>query len=184
MIMIENSSLELETRSRLHHLFVSHSSYLNGVAQSLTKDKEQAQELVSDLHLYLLEKPNANIWYSTSYNLHYCRLFLKSRFINKVKKKPHNVSIHDDWNIKDEEYDMEKDDKFQKAWDTLLEEMDSMKREKGWSSIMLFEHYMMSDKTLEEVSKEIGVSISTTYTHVKRAKEALKERINNPFRDN
>jgi DNA-directed RNA polymerase specialized sigma subunit len=51
-----------------------------------------------------------------------------------------------------------------------------------WTSARLAELYLYSDKTLEGVSKDIGVSKSTSYLHVKRIKKHLKEKIQNPFR--
>jgi predicted DNA binding protein len=39
----------------------------------------------------------------------------------------------------------------------------------------------MSDKTLDEVSKEIGISKSTTFLAVKKTKLHLKNNIQNPF---
>lgn len=180
--MIESSSLECETRDRLHHLYVSHSLFLDNAAKKISKNLEMAEELVSDLYLYLLEKPNPNIWYSTSFNLHYCHLFLKSRFINKIKKKPNHKPISEAMNISEEEYDYDGDMEFNRSWETLLKEMDTMKRQPGFASAMIFEHYMFGDKTLDEVSKDIGVSISTTFTHVRKAKQTLRERVPNPFR--
>jgi DNA-directed RNA polymerase specialized sigma24 family protein len=182
--MQESSSLDwlgVETRDRLHHLHVSHSQQLEGMARKISGDREVAEELVSDLYLYLLEKPNAAIFYSTSFNLYYCKMFLRSRFINRVKKGIKWVGLGEAERLEDIPYDEVRDQKFEACWNGLLYEMDRMKKEKGWSSILLFEHYMMSDKTLEEVSKEIGISITTTFTNVNKAKKALRERLNNPF---
>lgn len=184
--MPESSSLDwlgIEVRDRLHHLHVSHSVQLEGMARKITGDRDVAEELVSDLYLYLLEKPNPQIFYSTSFNLLYCKMFLNSRFINRVKKEPKRVGVTELYNIEEVEYDTDRDSRFEECWDNLLIEMDKMKKEKGWSSILLFEHYMMSDRTLEEVSKEIGISITTTFTNVSKAKKALRERLKNPFRD-
>lgn len=153
------------------------------MARKITKDKEVAEELVSDLYLYLLERPNPQIFYSTSFNLYYCKLFLKSRFINRVKKKSETVGLPYNIDVEDTPYDVDRDTAFETCWNDMLREMDKMKKEKGWSSVLLFEHYMMSDKTLDEVSKEIGISITTTFTNVNKAKRALRERLNNPFRD-
>lgn len=175
--------LHNETRDRLHHLHVSHSQQLEGMARKITGDRDVAEELVSDLYLYILEKPNAQIFYSTSFNLYYCKLFLRSRFINRVKKEPKRVGLTEAYHLEDIPYDDERDRRFEECWNDMLYQMDRMKKEKGWSSILLFEHYMMSDKTLEEVSKEIGISITTTFTNVNKAKKALRERLNNPFRD-
>jgi predicted DNA-binding protein YlxM (UPF0122 family) len=51
-----------------------------------------------------------------------------------------------------------------------------------WASARLAEIYLYSDKTLEGVSNDIGVSKSTSYLHVKRIKKHLKETIQNPFK--
>jgi predicted DNA binding protein len=36
--------------------------------------------------------------------------------------------------------------------------------------------------TLQKLSDEIGISLSTTYMHTKRIKEHLKEKLTNPFK--
>jgi hypothetical protein len=108
-----------------------------------------------------------------------------SRFINKVKRDKKMILrenfIGDSWEGQDIEYDIEKDEKIDRAYDEVKEELNSMKRKKGWSSAMIYEHYWMSTKTLEEVSKEIRISKSTTFLAVKKVKEHLKKTINNPF---
>ena len=180
-----SSSIDLfeETKVRLHHLYVSHSNWLNSAAYNISKNKDIADELVSELYLYLAEKPNPSIWYSSSFNLMYARAFLSSRFINLIKKKKETVRLSDKWDIKDEEYNAEMDEKFDKCWNDMMGHIDRMKKEKGWSSVMLFEHYMFSDKTLDEVSKMIGISKSTTFMNTKRVKLKLRELLDNPFKD-
>jgi predicted DNA-binding protein YlxM (UPF0122 family) len=46
---------------------------------------------------------------------------------------------------------------------------------------MIYEHYWLSDKTLDEVSKEIRISKSTVFLAVKKVKGILKNNIQNPF---
>jgi len=41
--------------------------------------------------------------------------------------------------------------------------------------------YHFSDMTLETLSKEIGISKSTSFINVKKIKNHLKEKIDNPF---
>jgi DNA-directed RNA polymerase specialized sigma subunit len=63
----------------------------------------------------------------------------------------------------------------------LKEELESMKKRKGWSSAVIYSHYWMSDKTLDEVSKDIRISKSTVFLAVKKVKKHLKNNIQNPF---
>jgi hypothetical protein len=65
----------------------------------------------------------------------------------------------------------------------MLAEIDNMKKEKGWSAAYLFQMYMFSEDSLEEVSKKIGVSLSTTFMNVKKVKMKLREKLNNPFKE-
>jgi RNA polymerase sigma factor (sigma-70 family) len=174
-------TIVVEASDRLHHLHVSHSSWLKSAAYNITKDREESNDLISELYVYLLEKPNSSIFYSTSYNLMYCRSYLYSRFINKVKKKKETVRLSSHYDIVDKDYDEEFDDRFEKCWEQMLMELDRMKKEPGWSSVMLFEHYFFSDKTLEEVSEMIGISKSTTFMNTKKVKMLLRELLQNPF---
>jgi hypothetical protein len=41
---------------------------------------------------------------------------------------------------------------------------------------------MFSEDRLEEVSKKIGVSLSTTFMNVKKVKLKLRDKLENPFR--
>ena len=59
-----------------------------------------------------------------------------------------------------------------------------MKKKKGFASAMIYEHYWFSTNTLDEVSKNIGISKSTTFLAVKKTKAHLKKVINNPFKQN
>jgi DNA-directed RNA polymerase specialized sigma24 family protein len=152
------------------------------VSYNITKNRDDADELVQELYLYLAEKPNPSIWYSTSFNLMYARAFLSSRFINGKKRGSRMQPLFDYTSITDTEYDVESDERFEKCWDSMLDEIDNMKKEKGWSAAYLFQMYMFSEDSLEEVSKKIGVSLSTTFMNVKKVKLKLRERLDNPFK--
>jgi DNA-directed RNA polymerase specialized sigma subunit len=89
--------------------------------------------------------------------------------------------LAENWDTIDEEYNIEYDTKIQIAYDEVREELDSMKKRKGWSNAMIYEHYWFSEKTLDEVSRDIGISKSTTFLAVKKVKKHLKNNIQNPF---
>lgn len=181
-----SSSLDLreETNRRLEHLYLSHSNWLKSVANNITKDKGEGEELVSELYLYLAERPNPNLWYSTSFNLMYLRAFIHSRFINGKKRGSKSKELGEgDRGLEWEEYDIEADNRFEGCWNEMIEELNRLKGEKHWHSALLFEYYYFNDEmTLQRLSDEIGISLSTTYMHTKRIKEHLRNRLENPFR--
>ena len=50
-----------------------------------------------------------------------------------------------------------------------------------WASAAIYQLYALTDQTIEEVSNDIGISPSTTFKHIKRIREHLKETIRTPF---
>lgn len=185
--MIEQTgSVQIECNKRLETLYKKHHNWLGAVAYNITKSHDVSEELVSDLYLYLSEKCNHKLWFSDSFNLQYCRSFILSRFINRVKKDNKTLNkdnfVEDGWDMQDEEYDYEKDIRIEEAYNDVKDELERMKKRRGWSSAMLYEHYWFSNKTLDEVSKDIGVSKSTVFLAVKKVKGKLKDNINNPFK--
>ena len=178
-------SVNTECNKRLETLYIKHHNWLGAVAYNICKNQTISEDLVSQLYLYLSEKCNPDIWYLDNYNLQYCRSFIQSRFINGYKRGKKMVNTDNPssigWNIEDEEYDMERDEKIDRAMDEVREELERMKKKKGFASAMIYEHYWFSDKTLDEVSKDIGISKSTTFLAVRKTKESLKKVIKNPF---
>jgi DNA-directed RNA polymerase specialized sigma24 family protein len=182
--MIISSSIDLreETNIRLDRLYRGYNDWLEAVAYNISKDVNTSKELVAELYLYLGERPNPNLWYEDTYNLLYLKSFLHSRFINSIKRSKKMVRLYDDYEMADTEYNTDADERFESCWNDMINQLDKMKREKGWSAALLFEHYYFSDKTLEEVSEMIGISKSTTFLNTKRVKLHLKSILKNPFR--
>lgn len=174
-------SIQSECNQRLDTLYRMHGEWINNITLNMCKNKNVTQEVVSDLYLYLAEKCNPKLFYKESYNLHYIYMFLKTRAINYQKRNGKVQTLPDNWDLIDTEYDIEYDTKVQKAYDEVKEELKSMKNKKGFASAMIYEYYWFSDKTLDEVSKGIGISKSTTFLAVKKVKKHLKNNIQNPF---
>lgn len=174
-------SIQSECNQRLDTLYRMHGEWINNITFNMCKNKNVTEEVVSDLYLYLAEKCNPKLFYKESYNLHYIYMFLKTRALNMLKRNGKVQSLPDSWDWIDEEYDIEYDNRIQKAYDEVKEELESMKKRKGWSSAVIYSHYWMSDKTLDEVSRDIGISKSTTFLAVKKTKIHLKKNIQNPF---
>ena len=170
-----------EINQRLDVLYRKHHSWLTAVAYNLCKNVDTANDLVGELYIYLGEKKNPKLYYLDSFNLKYCQLFLSSRFINKVNRDKKMVMTESFKDSMDEEYDYDGDNRLEDTWNELLGELDELKTSKMWSSAKLYEMYQFEDMTMEELSKKIGISKSTTFLNIKKVREHLRDNINNPF---
>jgi RNA polymerase sigma factor (sigma-70 family) len=182
--MIDSGSVECrECEKRLSVLYNDSHSWLISSARKITKNTEEAEDMVQELYLYLHQKCNPKLFWGTdSYNLFYCSKFLHSRFINKTKKLNRTTYVEEVWDTElDEEYDIDADIQIQRAHDEVMSELKQLEKTKMWPQAKIFQLYWMSDKTLDEVANDIGISKSTTFLAVRKVKNYLKEVINNPF---
>lgn len=181
--MIDSGSLCLECDRRLTNLYNESYKWLVGEAKKITKNREESEDLVSELFEYLHTKCNPKIfWGEDSYNLFYCNKFLHSRFMNKVKKL-NRVTLVEVMPDKEDdiEYDTEYDLKLQQAHEDVIRELKKLEVTRMWPQGRIFELYWMSDKTLDEVAKDIKISKSTTFLAVKKVRKYLEQVIDNPF---
>jgi RNA polymerase sigma factor (sigma-70 family) len=176
-----SGSIEWENNRRLSILHTKHHNWLMAVAYKLTEDKDQSSDLVGDLYVYLAEKCNPKLYYLDSFNLMYLHSFIKSRFYNNCKRNSKQVNTQFFGDIEDTEYDVQADERFETAYWQVMSELNEMKATNKWASGKLFELYHFSDKTLDEVALDIGISKSTLFLNCKRVKTQLKTRIKNPF---
>lgn len=178
-----------ECERRLVNLYNESHTWLIKEAKKVTKSDVESEDLVSELYIYLHDKCNPKIFWGESYNLYYCNKFLHSRFMNKVNKlnKTRNIGIigqdYTPWEEQDEiVYDEELDLKLQKAHEEVLEEIQKLKKTKGFASAMIWEMYWMSEDTLDEVAKKLKLSKSTVFLSVRKVRRYLAEIIDNPFK--
>lgn len=175
-----------ECERRLIGLHSESYDWLIKSAKKVTKQQEEAEDLVQELFIYLHEKCNPKLFYGeNTYNLYYCNKFLHSRFMNKVKKL-NRVTLMGDytlWEEQDEiEYDIDKDIQLEKAHKEVLDELNRLQITKMWPQARIFELYWMSDKTLDEVATDTKISKSTVFLAVKKVRRYLKDVVDNPFK--
>jgi RNA polymerase sigma factor (sigma-70 family) len=182
MITIESGSIE-ETQERLGVLFKKHGDWLMACAYNQSKDLQVSQDLVQDLYLYLGEKRNPKLYYRDSFNLLYCHNFIKSRYINFIKRQNKSSYVSEFEDREDKPYNLDWDLQLQQTYDTIKEELDNLSKTKMWSSAKIYELYAFSDLTMEELSNKIGISKSTTFLNIKKIKQHLKDKIDNPFNE-
>ena len=181
-------SIELECERRLTNLYQESHNWLLGVAYKVTRSHETAEDMVSELYEYLHKRKNQKLFFGeTSYNLLYCSKFLRHRFINKTKKL-NRISYTDtifDMNEDEEniEYDTEKDLLIQRTHEEIINELKALEATKMWPQAKIASMYFMSDDTLDELAKKIGISKSTVFLAVRKMKTYLREVIENPFND-
>ena len=178
-------SIAIECDRRLTNLYNESHNWLLREAKKITKNKEEAADMCSELYTYLHEKQNPKLWWGKdSYNLFYCNKFLHSRFMNKVKKlnKITYVEV-----IQSEEveipYDEERDLLIQRAHDEVVNELKHLEQTKLWPQAKIFTLYWMSSDTLDDVANNIGISKSTTFLAVKKIRKYLEEVIDNPYKN-
>lgn len=181
--MIDSGSIQYcECQKRLEGLYLESHHWLVREAKKLTKHVEEAEGLVSDLYLYLLEKCNPKIFYGkTTYNLFYCNKFLHSRWMNKVKIL-NRTNLMETINIEIEEipYDWEKDTLINQTHQQVMNELQALERTRMWPQAKIFQIYFDSEDTMEQTARKIGISKSTTFLAIKKIRSYLKEVIPNP----
>jgi RNA polymerase sigma factor (sigma-70 family) len=182
--VMDSGSLCIECNQRLTNLYHESHHWLIKHSVKLTKNREEAEDLVSELYEYLHLKCNPKIFWGNAYHMFYCYRFLESRWINKVKKlKRVQLQSEIDDETEFEEYDVVWDEELQKTHEEVLGELKRLSGTKMWAPARIFELYWMSDDTLEEVAKKIGISKSTVYLSVRKIRRYLKEVIKNPFNE-
>ena len=169
-----------ENSKRVELLHIKHRTWLDKVSFNITGDVNESDDLISDLYLYLLEKGSQRIWYEDgTFNLQYCGSFLLTRWVNKIKIK--NRYTNQEIELEEIPYNIEEDLRIQHTYDKLIEELDNLKKTKLWAPAQLASMYWFSEDTLESLSEKIKVSKSTTFLNVKKIREHLKEKLENPF---
>lgn len=173
-----------ENTIRLEVLYKQHDKWLKACAFNISKNRDTAEELVSELYLYLAEKCNPQLYYLNSFNLMYCHSFLKTRFINRIKVDKRSVELNPHYDTIEEEYDIDTDQRLEEAYDSVIDELKRLEQKpKIWASSRLYQMYAFDkEMTYEKISEEIGISKSTAYLNCKKIKKHLKENLKNPFR--
>jgi len=183
---LDIKDIQKENNRRLSILYTKKNDWLMAAAYNLTKNRENAQELVAELYLYIAERGNPNIWWGVDdFNMMYLHSFLRTRNINAIKQKNKIQAIADDYDEIETPYDEELDMKIQTCYNGIVDEIQRLQGTSKWASARLAELYFFSDSkiTLDKLSKNIGISKSTTFLNVRKIKQHLKAVKENPFKN-
>jgi DNA-directed RNA polymerase specialized sigma24 family protein len=162
------------TNSKMvEHTYRKHNTWLSQVAFNFTQNKDNAEELVQDLYLRLMEmKDISKIMYNNDINLFYLYKMIKSIYLNGLKKQTSTLPIDDDLiNLSADEYSYEADDEFERTLELTNEALDEM----HWFSSKLFRVYIEDNHSIQSLHDATGISNSTIWTSNKKTKQYIKD---------
>jgi DNA-directed RNA polymerase specialized sigma24 family protein len=174
-----------ENTRRLANLYKESHQWLLAATFNIVKDKEVAEDLVGELYIYLGEKVNPALWWGeNSFNVMYCYSFVKSRFLNKVKRDKKIIYQAETYSdAVDDEYDIEYDENLERTYNDIVTELKRLEYTKNWASSKLAQMYWFDEgMTLEKLASEIKISKSTAFLNCKKVKKHIQQTIENPFR--
>ena len=164
------------TNSQLvDHTYRKHNTWLLQCSYNLTKSKDNAQELVQDLYLKMMEiKDIKKIMYNNDVNLFYLYKMLRSIHLNGIKKATNHLPIDDDLlNKPADSYDYVADSDFERALELTNEALDSM----YWFDSKLLRVYLEENHSIQSLHDATGISNSTIWTSMKKTKQYVREYI-------
>lgn len=178
-----SQSIEQECNQRLDTLYRESHTWLLKAAYNICKSFEESEELVSDAYLYLAKECRPKLWWGNSYNLIYIHKFLKHRWLNRAEKLGRYKNTADIMVMdkSDTPYDEQRDIDIMQAYDDVMQELKDLQITRLWPAARLYSMYWCSEDTLNDVTKKIGISKSTTFLAIKKIRNHMSETIQNPF---
>ena len=87
----------MDNSQLVEHTYKKHNNWLSQVAYNFTNNKDNAEELVQELYLKLMElKDVSKIMYNNDVNLFYLYKMIRSTYLNGLKKQTNHLPIDDD----------------------------------------------------------------------------------------
>ena len=160
----------------IESIYKRHNDWLMQVAVNFTNSKVDAEELVQDLYVSLLEMKNINkIKYGDTVNLFYLYKMIKSRYLNNLKKAKQTTTVQieeDIFSIEVTEYDYEVDQEFE----VILEQTKHLlESDIHWFDAKLLMTYLEEDHSIASLHKATGISKSSIWTSLTKTKRYIKE---------
>jgi DNA-directed RNA polymerase specialized sigma24 family protein len=148
------------------------------VAVNFTNNRVDAEELVQDLYVSLLEMKDINkIKYGDTVNLFYLYKMIKSRYLNNLKKAKQatTVQIEEDiFTIEATEYNYELDEEFEVM---LAKTKHLLESDIHWFDSRLLTTYLEEDHSIASLHVATGISKSSIWTSLTKTKRYIKESI-------
>ena len=164
---------------RVEALYKKHNSWLNACAFNLTGNKDDAESLIQDVYLQLLEMPDLEkiIYNTTDLNLFYLYKIIKSKFLNNIKaaQKLNKVALRPELadTKAEEEYSEEEDENTEKL---LLLVNETLSGSMHWFDSKLFTTYIDDDHSIQSLSIATKISKNAIFTSLRKTKTLIKNK--------
>lgn len=167
--------MNTENKNRVETLYKRHYKCLLNYSNNITKNTEISEELLSQLFLFLLEKPNEKLYYSDSFNLCYCQRFIFSKFINYINEK--NKFIELDYNtevIEEEYYDFNKDLKTEELTQAYISIINELKNRNKYSPSYI--KHKLYGLSVKNCAKQMRCHINSIYCNFRILDDQVNEK--------
>jgi RNA polymerase sigma factor (sigma-70 family) len=163
--MTNNQLVELTYKK--HHVWLKQCAY------NFTGDKLNAENLVQDLYLKLLElKDITKIMYKNDVNLYYLYKMMRSTYLNGIKKTTSTLAINDDMlEIQQEEYSYSADSE----WEEMVRLTNEALDKEHWFGSRLLKVYIEEEHSIQSLHDATGISNSTIWTQLNKTKKHIRE---------
>jgi DNA-directed RNA polymerase specialized sigma24 family protein len=164
---------------RVSLVYQKHHDWLIACAVNLTSNLEQAQELVQDLYLQLMEMPNLEkiVYNETDLNLFYLYKILKSKFLNNIKaaQKRNQQSLNVDLieNTPEQEYDAHRD---QEIEDILKVVDEALNDQLHWFDSKLFVTYIEENHSINSLHIATKISKNAIFNSLTKTKKLIRKK--------
>jgi DNA-directed RNA polymerase specialized sigma24 family protein len=158
-------------------LYTKSHIWLTKCAYNFTKNEEQAEELLQEVYLYLLEMPNIEkiIFNKTELNLLYIYRIIKTRYLKSISKN-NTIGITEDVDCPSDDYDYIADADFERTLAIVQHEL-SDSGSLYWFDKRLLQVYIDDDHSLTSLSEATKISRSACWNSISKTKKHLKNKV-------
>ena len=164
---------------RVELVYKKHHKWLLACAYNLTQNQDQAEELVQDLYLKLMEMDNLHkiVYNENDLNLFYLYKILKSSFLNNVKaaQKRNQTALKPEVidNTPEEEYNHQRDENIER----LLQLVDeTLSEDMTWFDSKLFITYLEENHSIQSLHNATKISKNAIFTSLRKTKTLIKQK--------
>jgi len=163
---------------KLTKLAKHHKEWLN-IVRSFGEDF-LAEDIVQETYIKIYRLNHIDKIVPDEVNKSMMWLTLRSVFIDHIRTlRMEKVGLDVCKELSSSEIDLEKHESFEKLLEKINNEVESW----HWYDTMLYKHYRESNKSMREIAKETGISVTSIFLTLKDCKERLKEAVGEDYED-
>jgi len=164
------------TNSELvEHTYHKHNTWLSQVSYNFTSNKDNADELVQELYLKMMEIKDINkIMFKEDVNLFYLYKMLRSIYLNGLKRSKPSLPLDDEiYELPADSYDYGADNAFEQMVQLTNQALDEF----NWFDSHLLRVYLDEEHSIQSLHKATTISASTIWSSQQKTKKYVREYI-------